>query len=1417
MNVYPNKLITDVVQDPIPRDKILPNKKKNNFNPLKIENILTPLAKKNKLLMKLAYLVTSVTIGIFTLGMVHLFLHWKNRKVTNKTSQNERKPMENKTLNQSISEIKDKTKTEKKAEKEILKSKLQIPTKTENLGIGEYPSFLSEKVDTITHKTDFNPITNRKICKYATPIIAASAVGAAAVTGTGVVPALAIGAAGAATIAGAGHVLNVGSEAIAKLGIPGVNVENARSTLVAGSLGAVAIAGFGLLPGLAVGVAGAAAIAKFGEQTLPYGVIGTVGAAAIAGLGWMTGVPVAAGLAAATLANSDKMPFYKKLNVLPLTRALPPSTKSLEIKMGHPQAKVGEWGDVEACYLCKDSVEGTDLKFELLKQAKQEILISGSYCGGLVFDKFLLEIEKALSDPEKPDLKVRILSNTEFMTNLNGARNWTLVNRLTEKFPERFQVVITPQLKGSFPQEEGQDFKWVGNHSKFCIFDRRYLVIGGSGIEDRWATVRADEEIKDVEELPTSNWRSWVAKGFRDADVCLYSTKENSPVLAATKEFYKILSWYDCYNHGNEISTHCKVSEITNSREASVRLDSDSTVKEKCSLIKKAEEEILIADRFVGGKGFSQILDEIKAQLGKKGKLRVSILCGTKFISNSNGLNHWKKINDLTSLYPERFRLEISHVKGSKENPFAKEYPKVMIVDGKRAIVGGSMLDKKSVIIDERKLDFMEKADMDQCRENFSKTILSWNHYNENIAPISHPKQLELNQIRLTTLNKYSKDAIRQITSMLRAANNEIIVSGHNIHSDDLDLLMLECEDALDKNKALNVKFMLSPQHINTENYKTTYNSLILLAKKFPDRFDMMISNNSKGEKIDLELQNHVQVILVDKKIAVLGGNNNEKPKIISDKVQILEIQKGISSTFDFWKNFNSTSSNIPFPQKILNKLKIEDNPEWKKIENLEKKLIKTATKEILINDSFVDGKKLKDLLMLIDSQMSRNKELNACVLSTSLFVTDKFDLNNWKLIKELSLKYFDRFRFIIKPKEILKGVDYLIDEEYSSIVVDGNRLLKLNSFSKRVDHEYLENIGSDVNVEEKIKNERTNLFDQIDLLNKTPIKNHPRMKEIDFNFTNKKCDWRNMTIEPVKDRSSIVKTAYKEVNFDKFLQEFDPNKKTILLPGYQSLCQEQYNKNKLEFYAKNQKTLKEFVNATKEQEITIEWPESMLNLMARNRRKDYPFFDSEFFNYQDRKLKDFFTPLNKNNLLGLLPDIKDKNILEGNEACKAKLLVSSAQHTHSSLTRELCHYISKAKKSIHINHMYFQPNPKVYNEIKAALERGVEVHLVTNGKQENCPRGHNFFGPRNRYNYKKINAFKHYPNFHVYEWNIPRVTNHKKFVLVDKKKFIFGSSNMSYKGLTSQSDIEMNMVIKSATLANEVYKDFQKIGRAHV
>ncbi len=112
----------------------------------------------------------------------------------------------------------------------------------------------------------------------------------------------------------------------------------------------------------------------------------------------------------------------------------------------------------------------------MIETAEKSVVLSGNYCGGNSFDEILDVFISKLQDGKK--IKILLLSSSKFFTESNKSK----IDLLTSNYPELFQIILTDDC---FMYSD--ELKKITNHTKGLVVDGMYSVMGGSGIEDKYA------------------------------------------------------------------------------------------------------------------------------------------------------------------------------------------------------------------------------------------------------------------------------------------------------------------------------------------------------------------------------------------------------------------------------------------------------------------------------------------------------------------------------------------------------------------------------------------------------------------------------------------------------------------------------------------------------------------------------------------------------------------------------------------------------------------------------------------------------------------------------------------------------------------------------------------------------------------
>lgn len=151
---------------------------------------------------------------------------------------------------------------------------------------------------------------------------------------------------------------------------------------------------------------------------------------------------------------------------------------------------------------------------------------------------------------------------------------------------------------------------------------------------------------------------------------------------------------------------------------------------------------------------------------------------------------------------------------------------------------------------------------------------------------------------------------------------------------------------------------------------------------------------------------------------------------------------------------------------------------------------------------------------------------------------------------------------------------------------------------------------------------------------------------------------------------------------------------------------------------------------------------------------------------------------------------------------------------------------IKGAKEEIIIGNLYFQPTQKVMESLQAAVQRGVDCTLITNGLYDNSPFFCPFFAWASRTNYLPLLYCKEYEfwdyrialrerelfKVHIFEYHIGEIMYHKKTMVVDRRWALIGSYNLGSR--SHCCDYEVVLVIDSEDVANKflaIYEEDKK------
>ncbi|GAB4188628.1 MAG: phosphatidylserine/phosphatidylglycerophosphate/c ardiolipin synthase family protein [Simkaniaceae bacterium] len=192
-------------------------------------------------------------------------------------------------------------------------------------------------------------------------------------------------------------------------------------------------------------------------------------------------------------------------------------------------------------HVCQDSTEGTKQKLALMEKARHSIALSGCYLGNQVFSKALKILEKKFI--EIPGFKAYILGSDYMLS----SENKQLLKELQNRFPQNFTAVITPEVY-PFKNPKTGTFSLTSNHVKLLVIDEGTdFLLGGSGIEDRWADLDGTEQISPP---PSQILPNFEPLAFRDTDFVFHSPTSDGIGKVMHFELLKLFS--HCCHHKEE-------------------------------------------------------------------------------------------------------------------------------------------------------------------------------------------------------------------------------------------------------------------------------------------------------------------------------------------------------------------------------------------------------------------------------------------------------------------------------------------------------------------------------------------------------------------------------------------------------------------------------------------------------------------------------------------------------------------------------------------------------------------------------------------------------------------------------------------------------------------------------------------------
>lgn len=172
-------------------------------------------------------------------------------------------------------------------------------------------------------------------------------------------------------------------------------------------------------------------------------------------------------------------------------------------------------------FATRDGIESHEWKLKLIRAAKQNLFLSGCYCGGRAFDEALDLIRERMH--LFPNLKSSILCSDIFPTEENRRR----LKEMKEEFGHRFNCLITPEIH-PFLSPTTDSLTLSTHHTKALVIDYgTSFVVGGSGMVSTWTEQKGDKPAAQMESHGFVYDHLLTMKAFRDMDFVFQSPEPN--------------------------------------------------------------------------------------------------------------------------------------------------------------------------------------------------------------------------------------------------------------------------------------------------------------------------------------------------------------------------------------------------------------------------------------------------------------------------------------------------------------------------------------------------------------------------------------------------------------------------------------------------------------------------------------------------------------------------------------------------------------------------------------------------------------------------------------------------------------------------------------------------------------------------
>lgn len=181
--------------------------------------------------------------------------------------------------------------------------------------------------------------------------------------------------------------------------------------------------------------------------------------------------------------------------------------------------------------VCDNGLEMFHWDLAFLKEATQSVEVIPCFFGGELARTLLKALEARIE--EVPELQVYLLASPTLLE----PEDWSLVYHLEEKFPDNFHMEFAVQVAKLIP-----DLMTIDNHVKMFVVDEKYFSTGGTNLNDKFCgegTFNPKEGEEDTNET-----EALFPKAMRDQDVV-----GSGPLAKELRHcFYTLYSLWEHYN-----------------------------------------------------------------------------------------------------------------------------------------------------------------------------------------------------------------------------------------------------------------------------------------------------------------------------------------------------------------------------------------------------------------------------------------------------------------------------------------------------------------------------------------------------------------------------------------------------------------------------------------------------------------------------------------------------------------------------------------------------------------------------------------------------------------------------------------------------------------------------------------------------